>query len=111
MQNRITEAETTTSSPAIVKQVLGEVSTWQSWAKRNKPQRWQVQDSSLGFVYTIEPTLKRLGFHHTREERGEDCSPREQVLSMVDLTKYKEVVYYVYNHSRGYCSYVEVFFR
>lgn len=105
------KADGTSESQHKNNAVLGEVSTWQSWAKRNKPQRSTVQDSSLGFVYTIEPTLKRLGFHHTREERDEDCSPREQVLSMVDLTKYKEVVYYVYNHSRGYCSYVEVFFR
>ena len=112
MDNRITNAETTTSTPAIAKQMLGEVSTWASWAKRNKPQKIVAFTAgSLGYRYTIEPTLKSLGFLHTREERWDDCSPREQVLRMVDLMEYEEVVYYVFKHSRGYCSYVEVFFR
>jgi len=88
------------------------VTTWNTWKKNNNPSIFTHQDSSLGTVTTIEPTLRKNGFRKiSGNEPWENYSPKEQVKEILSDYEYQEAVYYVWNHSRGYCSYIEIFYK
>jgi hypothetical protein len=63
----------------------------------------------LGYVYTIEPTLKNLGYHYIREQRN-NMSPKKQALSLIPENA-KEGIYHVWRHNQGYCEYLELFWK
>lgn len=87
------------------------ITTWSTWKANNKYKAMQSQDSTLGFVYSIEPTLKHAGFIHTRLEGyyPQDTTPRKMILD--SGLKASEIVYYVYRHPRGYHNSIEVFYK
>ncbi len=84
---------------------------WNSYKKQNNPKLLMTQDSTLGYVAIIKPTLMSLGFSYTSEEIWNGYTPKQEVIEISKERKYNEVVYYVYKHSRGYCSYIEIFYK
>lgn len=93
--------------------------TWASWKKKFNPTMMQIQDSTLGYVSKIKPTMLHAGFKHTDMElaMGTDAAevnggktPLEIIRQYIEGLNATYIVYYVYRHPRGYCKYLEIFY-
>ena len=86
-----------------------EIKSYQTFKKHNPNlQVYSCQDSTLGITYTVEPTMRKLGYYpisciNETTKHGTPLSiydkPKDFVkkwLSENDFKKYKECVYYVW---------------
>jgi hypothetical protein len=87
------------------------IQSWQTWKKKNNPRISTVQDSTLGYVESIVPTLKNYGFTVEENDRDFDLKPKQDALSLINEDEVSEVVYSVWNHSQGYCSKIVVAYK
>lgn len=104
------------------------IMTWNTFKKKHKPEMRQVQDGSLGIIYTIEPTMRHAGFRQILfpveyashgNPLGFDYtkgSPRQQVTEYVknnpDFKDYKECVYNVWHVRQEYGTVmIDLFFK
>ena len=91
---------------------MGTLINWQTWKRKHKPQMMTLQDSSLGYIETIKPTLQHAGFNVTYNSRDDSISPKADALEVLSLVVEDvdsvDAVYWVWRHSRGYCEEINV---
>lgn len=95
--------------------------TWATYKKKFNPKGYYVQDSTLGFVSSIKPTMLSAGFKYTDFELATGSDAKEingtykQIINnnMEFFLKngVTDIVYHVWAHSRGYCKYLEVYYK
>lgn len=89
--------------------------SWATWKRKNRPQISQLQDSTLGTIETIRPTMLAHGFAEIRDDRADDLSPKADALRLLaehlEPERVAEAVYSVWRHSYGYCSEINVYYK
>lgn len=94
-----------------LKELMEQIPSMESFAsfrKKNDPARFSSQDSTLGIRYTIEPTMRELGYNLTREDRN-DLTPKQQAMNMMPKNKIKGV-YHVHRPPHGF-PVLELFYK
>ena len=119
----MTEFEHTTKvdfengNPAFAKPVLPAVFSWATFKKRNpKIPIYSYTDGTLGIKYTVEPTMRNLGYRQiTINETNTlgiphsiDDKPKKFVIDWLskntDYHNFKECVFYVWHVRREYAT-------
>jgi hypothetical protein len=91
------------------------IMSYPTYRKKYKPTAYTVQDSTLGYVYSIEPTMRNAGFNHTGDEID---TIRDKSVKSIVIEKYKDiiekseiVVYSVFRQCRGYSQTLDVYYK
>ena len=89
--------------------------SYPTYRKKFKPTMYTVQDGTLGYVYSIEPTMRNAGFKYTSDEI---CSHRDKTVKSIVEGNYKDiiekselVVYSVFRQCRGYSQTLTVWYK
>lgn len=89
--------------------------TWQTYKRKFKPRMMRIQDSTLGYVSTIEPTMRTAGFKHTDYHMLTGCDAKEDGTPLEIVKRHnlnaEIIVYSIFRHAHGYTKILDIYYK